>query len=206
MTPRVRESEVPSAPFGSCSACPSRDDARARAAGPAGSSRAPKRIIRLSSSRKKTAIVPARYRCDVPVSPNHIDRLGLVQRTLLGAEILTAYARVRWLLRSQNASDAIASLRAHARRHAIPDQPGADLVIAYRLAHAVVVTLTPVPMDATCLFRSLTLLTVLERRNIRPKLVISVRPEPFVAHAWVELHGAPLLPDVQPDHERFAEL
>jgi hypothetical protein len=42
-----------------------------------------------------------------------------------------------------------------------------------------------------CLFRSFTLLALMERRNIDPKLVIGVRPQPFAAHASIELHGQP---------------
>lgn len=142
----------------------------------------------------------------MPVSPNHRNRLGLADRTRLGAEILSAYARVRWLLWSQTPSQAVESLRRYARRHGLGPEPGTDLLVGARLAHAVGVTLSPLPTDARCLFRSLTLLTVMERRDVHPKLVIAVRPEPFAAHAWIELHGHALLPAADPDHERLAEL
>jgi hypothetical protein len=142
----------------------------------------------------------------MPVSPNHIARLGLVDRSRLGAEILAAYARVRWLLHRQNPAEAVDSLRRHARRHELSSDAGTDLVVGWRIAHAVNVTLRPLPTDVRCLFRSLTLLTLMERRDIHPKLIIGVRPEPFAAHAWIELHGQPLLAAADPDHERLAEL
>lgn len=142
----------------------------------------------------------------MPVSPEHISRLGLVERTRLAAEILTAYARVRWLLHSHSPADAVGSLRQHARRHGISSEPGMDLVVGWRLAHAIIATLAPLPTDVRCLFRSLTLLTLMERRDMHPKLVIGVRPEPFAAHAWIELHGQALLPEADPDHERLVEL
>lgn len=142
----------------------------------------------------------------MPVSPANIDRLGLVERARLGVEILVAYARVRWLLHSQTPIEAVASLRRHTRSHEVKLPPGTDLLVGWRLAHAVVVTLTPLPTDVRCLFRSLTLLTVMERRGIQPKLIISARPQPFVAHAWIELHGQPLLPAADGDHQRLVEL
>lgn len=142
----------------------------------------------------------------MPVSPNHIRRLGLAERTRLGAEILGAYIRVRWLLRSRTPAEAVEKLRHYARRHELGPEPDTDLVVGLRLAHAVGVTLSRVPTDVRCLFSSLTLLTVMERRNVHPKLVIGVRPRPFAAHAWIELNGCPLLPVADPDHERLAEL
>lgn len=141
-----------------------------------------------------------------PVSPANVDRLGPVDRTRLGIEILIAYARARWLLHSQTPIDAVATLRRHARSDEVKLPPGTDLLIGWRLAHAVIVTLTPLPTDVRCLFRSLTLLTVMERRGIHPKLIISARPQPFVAHAWIELHGQPLLPEADGDHQRLVEL
>jgi hypothetical protein len=141
----------------------------------------------------------------MPVSPAHISRLGPVQRTQLGAEILIAYIRVRWLLHSQSPEDAVATLRRSRRRHVGYDRDD-ELIIGWRLAHAVHVTLRPLPTDVRCLFRSLTLLSLMERRDIGTKLVIGVRPQPFAAHAWVELDGHPLMREADPDHERLAEL
>lgn len=140
------------------------------------------------------------------VSPAHIDRLGPLQRTRLGSEILVAYVRVRWLLHSREPADAVALLRRHARRHPISTEPAMELVVGERLGHAVSVALAPLPSDVRCLFRSLTLLTVMERRDLHPKLVVGVRPRPFAAHAWIELHGQPLLPAAEHGFERLTEL
>jgi len=142
----------------------------------------------------------------MPISPSHNSRLGAVERTRLGAEILATYARVRWLLHSRDPKDAVADLRKYARRHEARPEPGQELLVGWRLAHAVNVTLSPLPLDVRCLVRSLTLLTLMERRDLHPKLVIGVRPRPFAAHAWVELHGHPLLPGADSEHERLAEI
>lgn len=142
----------------------------------------------------------------MPVSPDHVRRLAAVERARLGAEILSAYARARWLLRSKEPVDAVQSLRRYSRRHPVSPEPGDELLVGWRLAHAVNVTLRPLPTDVRCLFRSLTLLTLMERRALHPTLVIGVRPRPFSAHAWVELHGQPLLPALDAEHERLTEL
>jgi hypothetical protein len=142
----------------------------------------------------------------MPVSPEHISRLPVAERLRLGAEILATYARVRWMLHSQEPVVAVENLRRHRRRHPVNPEPDMDLVVGWRLAHAVSRTLRPLPTDVRCLFRSLTLLRVMERRDLRPKLIIGVRTDPFAAHAWIELHGIPLLPEAGPDHQRLAEM
>lgn len=141
------------------------------------------------------------------VKPDHFARLGPLSRLRLASEILAGYARVRWLLRAQSATEAIAILRERARRGDEPrSQPIANAIVAWRLAHAVQVTLARLPRDATCLFRSMTLLALMERRGIRSKLVIGVQPRPFAAHAWVEFDGQAVLPVADPGYERLAEL
>lgn len=142
----------------------------------------------------------------MPVSPAHIHRLGLPERTRLGAEILSGYVRVRWLLHTLEPAEAVPRLRRYARRHPLAAETGLDLVVGSRLAHAVNVTLAPLPTDVRCLFRSLTLLTIMERRDLHPKLIIGVKPKPFAAHAWVELRGQPLLPPGGSEYQRLAEL
>jgi hypothetical protein len=142
----------------------------------------------------------------MPINPPGIDRLGGAARVRLGVEILTAYVRVRRLLRSHEPAVAIAMLRQQAKRETAPSEPDTQLILGWRLAHAVNVALTPLPTDVRCLSRSLTLLAIMERRGLQPKLIISVRPQPFSAHAWIEFHGQPLLPDLGSDHERLAEL
>ena len=67
--------------------------------------------------------------------------------------------------------------------------------------------LTIVPTDARCLARSLTLTRLLARRGLPGTVVIGVRNEPeFAAHAWVELEGAPLLPDGGAEFTRLTEV
>jgi hypothetical protein len=46
------------------------------------------------------------------------------------------------------------------------------------------------PKRAVCLQRSAVTTCLLRNYGIPAKLVIGVRPVPFVAHAWVEVHGA----------------
>jgi hypothetical protein len=55
--------------------------------------------------------------------------------------------------------------------------------------------------------RSLVLLKLLQRRGIRGSLVIGVQPEgEFAAHAWVEYHDEPLLPDGSGEFGRLFEV
>lgn len=142
-----------------------------------------------------------------PVSPMNIDRLGPINRIRLASEILCTYVRVRWHLRNEDAVAAVSALRSHAKHHPIVEaEHYAELVVAWRLAHAVVRTLEPLPADVRCLNRSCTLLGLLARRNMHPTLIIAARPTPFAAHAWVELEGQPLLPEAEPGYERLIEL
>lgn len=141
-----------------------------------------------------------------PVDLEHDRRLGPLERLRLGSEVLAAYVRARALLRSRTAPEAVAALRVHGRRQPVARLPGRELYVGARLAHAVTLTLRPLPTDVRCLSQSLTLLDVMERRDIHPTLVIGVRPRPFAAHAWIELEGHPLLAPADPDHERLTEL
>jgi hypothetical protein len=143
-----------------------------------------------------------------PVTPTDLAPLGRLAKARLSLEILSAYARTRWTLRAggRDAAAAVARLRDHARRHRIAEDRDTEVTAGWRLANATIKTLEPLPSDSRCLFRSLTLLTVMERRNLSPTLIIGVRPEPFAAHAWIELHGQALLPDGDGAYERIAEL
>ncbi len=141
-----------------------------------------------------------------------VTRTDLVQhspraKVQLATEILVAYARARRALRGGgDARDAVMSLRSHAHRHPIEAAPEGEIVAGWRLAGAVTKTISPLPADSRCLFRSLTLLSVMERRGMSPTLVIAVRPQPFAAHAWIELHGKALLPTGGDDFQRLTEL
>jgi hypothetical protein len=145
-----------------------------------------------------------------PVIPMNLDRLPPGPRMRLTAEVLATYARVRWVMRDADASRAVSRLRMDARDSA--DNPGLtsgadlELLAALRLAHATRRVLEILPSDSRCLFRSLTLMCLLERRGIGQTVVIAVRPQPFSAHAWVEVEGKPVLPDGEPGYERLLEL
>jgi hypothetical protein len=142
----------------------------------------------------------------MPVTRTDMARHDPLSRARLAAEILAAYARVRWTMRRREPAQAVAKLREYARRHPVPSGENRELIAGWRLGRAVIKTLRPLPTDSRCLMRSLTLLTVMERRGLSPTLVISVRTDPFAAHAWIELAGTALLPVGEPGYERIAEL
>jgi hypothetical protein len=133
-----------------------------------------------------------------PVDVTGPERLGPARRLLLAAEIVATYVRVRLALRRMPIEAAIEQLRgARAMQPAEPGQQSpAERRAARRLARATVVTLSVLPADARCLYRSVVLSSLLARRSIGSSIVIGARTEPkFEAHAWVECAGRPLLPD-----------
>ena len=143
----------------------------------------------------------------MPVTAVDTARHSPASRVKLAVEILLAYVRVRWIMRANEAPQAVAKLRAYARRHPlVGDDRDLEIVAGWRLARAGMRTLGPLPTDSRCLMRSLTLLTIMERRGLSPTLVIAVKTEPFAAHAWIELNGTALLPAGQPGYERITEL
>jgi hypothetical protein len=122
----------------------------------------------------------------------------------LAGEILAAYASSRKALRSAPIADAVTSLRAE-----FPDLSAAPNTLseARRLGHAVTRTLTFVPGDTRCLARSLVLTRLLAKRGIAAKLVIGARTSPaFLAHAWVEFQGQPVLDPGDGSFARLVEL
>ncbi len=63
------------------------------------------------------------------------------------------------------------------------------------------------PGDTRCLVRSLVLTRLLARRGIPAKLVIGARAAPdFLAHAWVEYDGDPVLSPGDGSFGRLVEL
>jgi hypothetical protein len=158
------------------------------------------------------------------VTPLNLNRLPFGQRVRLTAEVLSTYIHVRWVMRDDDAERSVSRLRADARRSMQTqrtegrslergDMEGEperarelELLAGLRLAHATRRVLGILPSDSRCLFRSLTLLCLLERRGIPQMLVLAVRPRPFSAHAWVEVGGEPVLPDADPGYERLLEL
>lgn len=142
------------------------------------------------------------------VTPVDLGRLSPLRRLRLAAEVAVAYLQVRWQMRGGDAESAVRSLRARMAPTggAAELEAGEELVAAWRLARATRRVLTRLPGDSRCLFRSLTLMCMLERRGISQVVVIAVRPRPFAAHAWIEVEGAAVLPDADPGYERLLEL
>lgn len=125
-----------------------------------------------------------------------------LRRGRLAAEIIAAYLRAWRELRRAPIDAVVERLRGRG------PVPGADsqesLREARHLGHIVGRALRLLPGDTRCLRRSLVLLQLLARRGISAKLVIGTRTEPdFLAHAWVEHEGQPVLP---PGDDSFGRL
>jgi hypothetical protein len=132
--------------------------------------------------------------------------LNLRERVRLIAEILAAYARARQALRRAPIATVVSSLRA---REPTPTSPAGseDLEEVRRLGSAVSRTLALLPGDTRCLARSLVLTRLLARRGIPARLVIGARTMPeFLAHAWVEYGGQPVLSPGDGSFGRLVEL
>jgi hypothetical protein len=140
------------------------------------------------------------------VTPVDLDRLRPIPRARLVWEVLVTYLRVRWVMHDDDATRAVGRLRVGPGTAAAIKNDGSELLAAWRLSRAVIKVLERLPSDSRCLFRSLTLLTMLQRRGIPHTLVIAVRPRPFAAHAWVEVGTEAVLPDAEPGYERLLEL
>jgi Transglutaminase-like superfamily len=145
-----------------------------------------------------------------PITPINLDKLPPGRRLRLTTEVLWTYSRVRWVMRGDDAELAVRRLRTDARgpvkSPASEQEQGLELLAAWRLAHATRRVLESLPSDSRCLFRSLTLMCLLERRGISQTLVVAVRPRPFGAHAWLEVSGEAVLPEADPGYERLLEL
>ena len=119
---------------------------------------------------------------------------SMLRRAFLVVEVLAAYARARWIMGRRPLMQAAAHQRATkptARPH-LTD----SVAEGRRLGRATLRVLRLVPTDSRCLVRALTVTRLLARRGLPNTLVIGVRSTPdFVAHAWVELDGIPVLPD-----------
>jgi hypothetical protein len=133
--------------------------------------------------------------------------LGLVERARLVAEIATTYVLARSALRAAPIASAVATLRAHSRPPRAGIAGEGTLEEARRLGRAAARTLALLPGDTRCLVRSLVLTRMLARRGIPVKLVIAARTDPdFLAHAWVEYAGEPVLSSGDGSFGRLVEL
>jgi hypothetical protein len=130
------------------------------------------------------------------------------RRLRLAVEIIAAYAHARHALRRAPIADVVAALRARPAPGAGTACPAdATLEQARRLGPAVTRLLALVPGDTRGLVRSLVLTRMLARRGIPAKLVIGARSAPdFLAHAWVEHAGAPVLDPGDGSFGRLVEL
>jgi hypothetical protein len=136
-------------------------------------------------------------------------RLPLGTKIRLGAEVISTYARVRWLLmRRVGLPATLVALRVGVEPADADTAPSEEsLRVGRRLARIVDRTLGPLPADSRCLVRSLVLVGLLAHRGIASTLVIGVRVEPaFAAHAWVKAGGWALLPAGRGEYERLLEL
>jgi hypothetical protein len=136
-----------------------------------------------------------------------LERLPPADRARLAAEVLQAYVRVRRTMRAdEDVQRAVERLREP--RDGEPQQLDAheQIVASLRLARIVRRVLSVLPSDSRCLFRSLTLMCMLQRRGVPQRLVIAVRSQPFGAHAWIEVAGRAVLPAGEPGDERLLEL
>lgn len=128
-----------------------------------------------------------------------------LKRGRLAAEIFAAYLRAWRELRRAPIDTVVERLRAD-RPGRRAEGPGA-LEEARRLGRAVVRALTLLPGDTRCLRRSLVLMQLLARRGIAARLVIGTRTDPdFLAHAWVEHDGEPVLSPGDGSFGRLVEL
>jgi len=132
--------------------------------------------------------------------------LAPLERAQLGTEIVVAYARASRELRRAPIEEVMARLRAAGSQRSSADD-AAELEEARRLGGAVVRTLRFLPGDTRCLRRSLVTVRLLARRGIAARLVIGARTAPdFLAHAWVEHDGVPVLAPGGSSFGRLVEL
>jgi hypothetical protein len=128
-----------------------------------------------------------------------------VRRGRLAAEIVAAYLRAWHVLRQGPIDAVVERLRSEAPSASAEDP--ATLQEALRLGRAVVRTLALLPGDTRCLRRSLVLLQLLAKRGIPAQLVIGTRTSPdFLAHAWIECGGRPVLSPGDGSFGRLVEL
>lgn len=127
--------------------------------------------------------------------------------TSLIVEVLSVYARVRWLVLRRGPVEAVSALRGGLREHLVPDTDGLRKLRSLLFGRAVNRVLTALPTDSRCLMQSLVLTAMFARRGIYSSVVIGVRPDPaFAAHAWVEVDGRPILPSDEANYRRLVEI
>lgn len=132
--------------------------------------------------------------------------LDQLQRLRLVSEIVATYVQARSTLRGAPIASVVATLRSDGARASRATSQD-TLEEARRLGRAAARTLALLPGDTRCLVRSLVLTRMLARRGISGKLVIGARADPsFLAHAWVEHAGQPVLSSGDGAFARLVEL
>ena len=155
----------------------------------------------MATASSNTRSIPAAATTRGP----RVERLSHPARLRLAVEILMAYMQARRSLRRAPIATVVERLRSQTRATATP--PHNSLAEALRLGRAVARMLSYVPGDTRCLARSLVLTRLLARRGIDAKLVIGARTAPqFLAHAWVEHDGTPVLDPGDDSFGRLVEL
>jgi hypothetical protein len=126
---------------------------------------------------------------------------GLQMPTILRCIVLIAV--VKLALRTLGFGRTIKWLR---RRMAVtPEVPSSNVESVRRTEYVVAMAAAFYPGRALCLEQSLVLYYLLRRQGVPVKYCQGVQPQPFSAHAWVELLGKPIN-DV-PEHVKlFARL
>lgn len=134
------------------------------------------------------------------------ERLSRAARLRLAREIIAGYAQARRALRRAPIADVVDELR-RSQACTVESTVVNPLWEAHRLGLAVNRMLSHLPGDTRCLARSLVLTRLLARRGIEAKLVIGARSGPdFLAHAWVEHAGEPVLDPGDGSFGRLVEL
>jgi hypothetical protein len=133
-------------------------------------------------------------------------RRSLTERLGLATEIVAAYVHARRALRKTPIATVVASLRSAEDLPVNLDEAD-TLHEARSLGWAVTRLLSHLPGDTRCLIRSLVLTRLLARRGIPAKVVIGARSGPdFLAHAWVEYAGDPVLDPGDGSFGRLVEI
>lgn len=135
-----------------------------------------------------------------------------MHKARIGLDVLREWHWVRrnhWRTVQSDLAGALAEIRRAAGRR--PRARPVDAETAQRegreIGYAVERVMRFLPGESRCLMRSLVVTAMLSRRGIPSSLVIAVRPGPsFIAHAWVEHGGQPLLPPLRHVVDRLVEL
>jgi hypothetical protein len=130
-------------------------------------------------------------------------------KPVLIAEILSTYVVTRWRMPRGEIRQVVRATRGGPVREPCASEPISreTWAVAARLARAVTKTLRVLPTDSRCLVQSLVLSRLLATRGIASTLVIGARSDDtFMAHAWVEHGGYPLLSREGFDEYRLLEL